>query len=118
MRVDTPPIPHDCSVKDIPERKLRQLRATISYHVRKRLGTSVESVYVMGSFARHEAMAVASDLDLRIVVSDCPQNDSVESFEKWLKNEFGKGIKPELCGFVDGRIATEHPDNTEPSYNI
>lgn len=111
------PFPRTASVDDLDEAQLDSLRTTLTYTVQRFTSCRVESIYVMGSFARGEAMRVASDLDLRIVVDKRPPEWVRTDVEAYLKNELGPRTEVDLTGFIDARFATKHPTE-EPHHEI
>lgn len=73
------------------------------------LDVGVKRVYICGSFARGEATAVLSDLDVRAVLDEAVEPFTAESIEGELKNEAGFDIIPDDCGFLDPRLTTKDP---------
>lgn len=117
-RGPTPPaIPRDCGVEDIDEKELARTCRTIRHVVQRELDVTVQRLFVMGSFARGEARRVASDLDVRVVVSGWVPEEGREPVEHLLKNEYGAEVVPEACGFLDARLSNLVPDE-DPNHEV
>lgn len=110
--------PREYGVNDIDPRELRRVVTRTRHVVDRDTTTSVESVYVMGSFAADNAMRVISDLDLRVVTTGYVSEETREAIETTLKNDHGPEIVPEVCGFLDVHITPAEPTADEPHVQI
>lgn len=77
-----------------------------------------QAVYVCGSFAAGEATAKISDLDVRVVLTEMIDLFVAEMIEEELRTEVGFDIVPDVCGYLDARLATKHPENDTPSVKV
>lgn len=93
-------------VSDITDEELEDTVEAI-LETMERYSIDVEGIYAVGSFARGEAIEVASDLDVRIV-AERPKvyiHDRIQS-ELWSKSV------PSICGYLDIQIVPKHPNST------
>lgn len=102
-------------VEDLPE--VEQLGQTIADTVSEMIyqyasEAAVKRVYICGSFARGDATAVISDLDVRVVLDQGLDLFVLESIQEELKNEMGFEIIPDQCGFLDPLIDTKDPEDS------
>jgi predicted nucleotidyltransferase len=111
-------IPRDTGVNDIDDGELQRLCSRIRHVVQRDLNTSVQRIYVMGSFARGEAREVASDLDLRVLVSGYTPKPDRRDVERHLKNGAGPAVTPSVAGYIDVHITPARPPEDEPSTEV
>lgn len=109
---DEPPLPRDGSVDDLSETELRALASNVSHVIREQYGFSVQRVYVVGSWARGEAMVGVSDLDLRVVINDSPGVETGKEIRKELKKRME--WTPEGATYPDVAATPLEPDESEP----
>lgn len=110
--------PRDKGVKDINSRQLSFMLQKVQQIVHQELQEIPTSIYVVGSFARGEAIGVASDLDLRIVINGVKPDERLREVENLIKNEYGPAITPDECGFLDPRITILEPKNETPNVKV
>lgn len=103
------PFPRELGVGDIDSQELEQMCHTIRHVVQRDCDVSVQDIYVMGSFARGEAMRAASDLDIRILVTGVVEEATKQECEHDLKCEYGPDIRPSVCGYLDPHITVLSP---------
>lgn len=109
---DEPPLPRDGSVTDLDETELRALVRNVRHVIHEQYGFSVLKVYVVGSWARGEAMVGVSDLDLRVVINDAPGVETGEEIREELKRRME--WTPEGATYPDVAATPLEPDETEP----
>lgn len=107
-----PPLPRDGSVTDLDKAELRALVNNVRHVIREEYGFSVLRVYVVGSWARGEAMVGVSDLDLRVVINTAPGVETGEEIRAELKKRME--WTPEGATYPDVAATPLEPDETEP----
>lgn len=105
-------------VSDIDSRELDRMCDRIRHVVKRDLDVSVQSIYVMGSFARGEARPVVSDIDVRVVVQGMADEEAIDECEYQLKCEHGPDIVPSVCGYLDPHITILRPDGRDPHVEV
>lgn len=105
------------SLGDLDELGKKIVDAVDVQFFRERVDSDIHEVHICGSFAAGSATETFSDLDVRVVV-DPLSPELATDVERALRVDVGPEIIPDVCGYLDARLATERPGEDTPSVCI
>lgn len=113
---DEPPLPRVGSVGNLSRTALGAFASNVRHYLREEYDLGTESVYVVGSWARGEAMIGVSDLDVRVVTNESPGVETGERIREELKSKME--WTPGSSTYPDVAVTPLQPDESEPKVKI